>query len=58
MQQREEEIVIDDDKLRTYAIFDVVFFVRMGTEFVKYENETLSVILKELWRKHVERRVE
>ena len=58
MQQREEEIVIDDIKLRTYAILDVVFFMMMGTEFVKYENETLSVILKELWRKHVERRVE
>ena len=58
MQRREEEIMIDDDKLRTYAIFDVVFFVRMGTEFVKYENKTLSVTLKELWRKHVKKRVE
>ena len=58
MQRREEEIVIDDDKLRTYAIFDVVFFVRMGTEIVKYENKTLSVTLKELWRKHVKKRVE
>lgn len=60
MQLREEENVIDDIKLRATlrAILDVVFFMMMGTEFVKYENETLSVILKELWRKHVERRVE
>ena len=60
MQQREEENVIDDIKLRATlrAILDVVFFMMMGTEFVKYENETLSVILKELWRKHVERQVE
>jgi len=60
MQRREEENVIDDIKLRATlrAILDVVFFMMMGTEFVKYENETLSVILKELWRKHVERRVE
>ena len=50
--------MIDDDKLRTYAIFDVVFFVRMGTEIVKYENKTLSVTLKELWRKHVKKRDE
>ena len=59
MQLREEENVIDDIKLRATlrAILDVVFFMMMGTEFVKYENETLSVILKELWRKHVERRV-
>ena len=59
MQRREEENVIDDIKLRATlrAILDVVFFMMMGTEFVKYENETLSVILKELWRKHVERRV-
>ena len=60
MQRREEENVIDDIKLRATlrAILDVVFFMMMGTEFVKYENETLSVILKELWRKHVERQVE
>ena len=60
MQRREDENVIDDIKLRATlrAILDVVFFMMMGTEFVKYENETLSVILKELWRKHVERRVE
>ena len=60
MQLREEENVIDDIKLRATlrAILDVVFFMMMGTEFVKYENETLSVILEELWRKHVERRVE
>lgn len=60
MQLREEENVIDDIKLRATlrAILDVVFFMMMGTEFVKYENETLSVILKELWRKHVERQVE
>ena len=60
MQLREEENVIDDIKLRATlrAILDVVFFMMMGTEFVKYENETLSVTLKELWRKHVERRVE
>ena len=58
MQRREEEIMIDDDKLRTYAIFDVVFFVRMGTKFVKYENKTLSVTLKELCRKHVKKQVE
>lgn len=60
MQRREEENVIDDIKLRATlrAILDVVSFMMMGTEFVKYENETLSVILKELWRKHVERRVE
>ena len=60
MQRREEENVIDDIKLRATlrAILDVVFFMMMGTEFVKYENETLSVILKELWRKHVKRRVE
>ena len=49
MQRREEENVIDDIKLRATlrAILDVVFFMMMGTEFVKYENETLSVILKE-----------
>ena len=60
MQLREEENVIDDIKLRATlrAILDVVFFMMMGTEFVMYENETLSVTLKELWRKHVERRVE
>lgn len=60
MQRREEENVIDDIKLRATlrAILDVVFFMMMGTGFVKYENETLSVILKELWRKHVERQVE
>ena len=60
MQRREEKIVIDDIKLRAIlrAILDVVFFMMMGTEFVKYENETLSVILKELWRKHVKKRVE
>ena len=60
MQRREEENVIDDIKLRATlrAILDVVFFMMMGTEFVKYENETLSVILKELWRKHVKKRVE
>ena len=60
MQRREEKIVIDDIKLRAIlrAILDVVFFMMMGTEFVKYENETLSVILKELWRQHVERQVE
>ena len=60
MQRREEENVIDDIKLRATlrAILDVVFFMMMGTEFVMYENETLSVTLKELWRKHVERRVE
>ena len=60
MQRREEENVIDDIKLRATlrAILDVVFFMMMGTEFVKYENETLSVMLKELWRKHVKRRVE
>ena len=50
--------MIDDDKSRTYAIFDVFFFVRMGTKIVKYENKTLSVTLKELCRKHVKKQVE
>ena len=60
MQLREEENVIDDIKLRATlrAILDVVFFMMMGTEFVKYENKTLSVTLKELWRKHVKKRAE
>lgn len=43
---------------RTYAIFDVPFFVKMGTKIVKYENKALSVALKGLNRKHVQEQVE
>ena len=42
---------------RTYAIFDVPFFVKMGTEIVKYENKALSVALEGLYRKHVKKQV-